>query len=154
MSAIQIPVPAWLLLWCLLFSGCVSSHQRTLNRLIEEDGGSTISNIESVALPPAGTPAYVLLYPVGVHASRVQVVAFHQGKPTVLFAGGSSTPDTDFRIEQEVPTIILEQSDYKPDYVTGKRSREFYAWNGATFTHTRTEPVPQCEKDGYVMDCS
>ncbi len=145
---------SWLL-FCLLISGCLSSQQRTLNRLIEEDGGSPgIAVVEPVVLPPHSEQAYVLLYPTGVHASRVQVVAFHQGKPTVLFAGGSSTPETDFRIEQGVPTVILEQADYEPDYVTGKRSREFYAWNGATFTHTRTEPVPQCEKDGYMMDCS
>lgn len=144
---------SWLLLLGFFLSGCGSSHQRTLNRLIEEDGGSTISNIESVTLPPAGMLAYVLLYPVGAHASRVQVVAFRKEKPIILFESGSGTPNTDFRIEQGVPTIILEQSDYNPDYVTGKRSREFYAWNGATFTHTRTAPVPQCEKDGYVMDC-
>ncbi len=144
----------WLLL-CLPLAGCVSSHQRTLSRLIDEDGGDrNLSHIESVVLPPRGEPAYVLLYATGVHASRVQVASFRKGKPTVLFAGGSNTPDTDFRMEYGVPTIILEQADYQPDYATGKRSREFYAWNGTTFTLTKTEAVSQCEKDGYVMDCS
>ncbi len=144
---------SWLLLWCLLLSGCVSSHQRTLNRLIKEDGGSLgISHIESIVLPPQGEPAHVLLYPVGAHASRAQVVAFRHGVPAVLFSVGSSTPNTDFRIEQGVPMIMLEQADYAPDYATGYRYAEVYAWDGNTFSLKAKNPLEQhTDKNGFIV---
>ncbi len=113
-----------------------------IEQTIEEEGGFNGLCVASLLdLDGNGSQEAVFTFAAGAHGSQARAIRWEDGKPVVLFAGGSNTPNTDFVRVRGVPAIVLEQSDYEPDYVAGKRTQQLYPWNGTTFVHT---PADDC----------
>ena len=114
-----------------------------IQQTLEEEGGFNSMCVASLLdLDGDGSSQEVVFTFVGgAHGSQVRAIQWKMGKPVVLFTGGSSTPNTNFVRVRGVPTIVLEQSDYEPNYVAGTRTQQLYPWNGTTFAHA---PVDDC----------
>ena len=116
-------------------------HDVIEQTIAEEAGSETLCAVSRIDLDGDGGEEAVFTFVVGAHGSQVRAIQWKAGKPVVLFADGSSTPNTNFVRVRGVPTIVLEQSDYEPDYVAGKRTQKLYPWNGTTFAHA---PADDC----------
>lgn len=108
-------------------------HYEAIAQMVRDEEETGLFAIDEVDLDHDGIAESVVTYPAGVHASHVRVLKWNHDTPTILFETGSNTPNADFKMLGGVSTIILEQSDYDPDYVLGHRYKEFYQWNGKTF---------------------
>ncbi len=113
-------------------------HSEAIAQMVWNEEGTKLFAIDEVDLDHDGIAESIVTYPVGVHASHVRVLKWHHNTPTILYEIGCSTPNADFKTISGVPTIILEQSDYEPDYALGHRYQEFYQWNGKTFALNRS----------------
>ena len=130
-----------------------------IERVVAEEAGSdTLCAVSRIDLDGDGGEEAVFTFMVGSHGSQVRAVTWKGGKERILFTGGSNTPNTGFVRIERVPAIVLERSDYDPNYVEGARTQELYLWNGSAFTHN---PQDDChlkretkEENGqtYVMD--
>ncbi len=109
--------------------------------IAEEAGSNTLCAVSLLDLTGDGFQEAVFTFIVGSHGSQVRAIRWKHGKPVVLFADGSNTPNTSFVRVRGVPTVVLEQSDYEPNYVAGTRTQQLYPWNGTTFAHA---PVDDC----------
>ncbi len=132
-----------LILLVFLLSGCATNQQLgVIKSLIGDENMQSASDgahIDEIDLDSDGQQEFVATYPAGAHGSWAQVFKFVDGKPLSIFEGFSNTPNTEFRVIEDAPTIILEQSDYEPDYVSGHRYKEFYRWDGKAFTFARKQ---------------
>lgn len=130
---------AWVLLFFLL-GGC-SKHlsltkvqQEAIEKLVAEEGTMGIPpNIIEVDLNKDGKKEDIVICERPPHHSGVKVVKFNGDKAEVIFEHFSNTAETQFKIINNIPTLIFEESDYTPDYATGKRYKEIYQWDGKTF---------------------
>lgn len=75
----------------------------------------------------------ILTFAAGVHSSGAKVIRFTDDGYKYIFEHGSSAPNVEYKVIDDVPTFIFEESDYEPDYASGKRYEERYVWNGADF---------------------
>ena len=117
-----------------------SQVRGVMERTIAEEGGfNSMCAASLLDLDGDGSQEAVFTFAAGSHGSQARAIQWKRGKSVVLFAGGSSTPNTDFVRVRGVPTIVLERSDYEPDYVAGKRTQQLYPWNGITFAHAPTD---------------
>ena len=111
------------------------SHNRAVNEIMEKDGVVTGAySVEEVDLDKDGQNETVVTYITGLHHTGAKVIKFDGDKPVVLFEHGCSTPNARFEIVNNIPTLIFEESNYTPDYATGKRYEETYRWDGKTFS--------------------
>src|SRR3989338_565572 len=98
--------------------------------IAEEAGSNGLCVASLLDLDGNGSQEAVFTFVVGSHGSQARAIRWEDGKPVVLFAGGSSPPNAAFGRGRGVPAIVLEQSDYEPNYVAGKRTQQLYPWNG------------------------
>lgn len=110
------------------------SRKKAIDEIMDADGVVTNAYwVEEFDLDNDGQKEIIAKYIIGAHSSGVKVIKFQNDKPVILFDRGSGTPNTRFEIINNIPTLIFEESDYKPDYNTGKRYEEMYRWDGETF---------------------
>jgi len=136
-------IVVWLIVFSFLFLpldrafSISDNYKKAIDEIMEEDG--IVSNaywVEEFDLDKDGQKEIIAKYIMGAHSSGVKVIKFHEDKPVILFDRGSGTPNTEFKIVNNIPTLIFEESDYKPDYNTGKRYEEIYQWDGKKFNKT------------------
>ncbi|MDD5348308.1 MAG: hypothetical protein PHT59_06830 [Candidatus Omnitrophica bacterium] len=121
-------------------SGCVAfSPDRAVKDFMLLEPTRKYSTIR-YDLDADGKNEYLLMFSTGKHSSRVKVIKFFGKTGTVIFEHVASTPNTQFRLFEGVPTLIFEESTYEPDYAAGARYKDYYAWDGSTFSFKeRTE---------------
>jgi len=117
-------------------------HEAIERTIAEEAGSQNLCAVSRIDLDGDGSDEAVFTFMVGSHGSQVRAVSWNGSRERILFGSGSNTPNTDFVRVNDIPAIVLEQSDYAPDYVLGVRTQQVYLWDGRTFTH---EPRYDCE---------
>lgn len=108
-----------------------SQKQAVRKFLLGEDGESFF--VEEADLDKDGQNELIVSYLAGLHSLSTKVIRLKGDECEVLFERVSSTPNTDFKIIDGVPTLVFEESDYTPDYNTGKSHEEIYQWDGSKF---------------------
>ena len=140
---VSVVLLLWVMLWDVGFAATSPTDEQirdVIDRIIAEEAGSDVLCAASLLdLDGDGSQDVVFTFVVGSHGSQARAIQWKSGKPVILFADGSSTPNTAFVRVRGVPTIVIERSDYEPNYVAGKRTQQLYPWNGTTFAHAPTD---------------
>jgi hypothetical protein len=132
---------AWMML-SLLLGGCATvdkrssfstAQQEAIKNIINEIGDAWSYNTQEYDLDCDGRKEAIVIYVRGTHHSGAKVLKFDGDKAEIIFDESCSTSNVDFKIVRGVPTIVLEDSDYDPDYDTSKRHKRTYRWNDKSF---------------------
>lgn len=124
----------WTALFCLI-SGCTTlnkSHQNTIKKIMKKEL-AWFYKIKPIDLDKDGEKEAVVIYAFGTHHSGVKVIKFSGEKTDILFEDTSATPNIEFKIYKGTPIIIVEESEYAPDYASSRRYKKIYQWDGKTF---------------------
>jgi len=108
-------------------------QEKIVKEIVPEGNSYAIQQIAAIDLDNDKVNEAVVIYFYGAHSSGAKVIKFQDGKGVVIFEHETGTPVTEFDVIDNVPTITFEQSDFKPDYVSGGRFRDIYRWNGKDF---------------------
>ncbi len=108
-------------------------QDKIIHEIVKEGNSYVIQQIAAIDLDNDKINEAVVVYFFGAHSSGAKVIKFHDAKGVVIFEHETGTPVTEFDVIDNIPTITFEQSDLKPDYVSGGRYHEIYRWNGRKF---------------------
>ncbi|MFC1804302.1 hypothetical protein ACFLZ3_00510 [Candidatus Omnitrophota bacterium] len=108
------------------------AQQEIVNRIIVEDDLRSYEARE-LDLDGDGASEVAITYAAGVHSSGAKVIKFKDSHE-VIFEHGSGTPNTRLETIDGKAAFVFEESDYKPNYNTGKRYEEIYRWDGEKFS--------------------
>lgn len=110
-----------------------AEQEKIIHEIVPEGNSYAIQQIVAIDLDNDKTNEAVVIYFYGAHSSGAKVIKFQDGKGVVMFEHETGTPVTEFDVVDNIPTITFEQSDFKPDYVSGGRFQDIYRWNGKKF---------------------
>ena len=115
-------------------------QKESIRKIITEED-PTLFNIERIDLDRNGVNEVIFTYVSGAHSSGAKVVRFNGNELQIIFQHGSTTSNTEFEVINNIPMLIFEESDYTPDYNSGKRFKEIYRWNGEIFANVKTGKI-------------
>jgi hypothetical protein len=117
------------------YAECVATDltQHDIIKKIMDEEGALFYDTKQFDLDRDRINEFIVTYYYGLHHRGIKVIKFEDDKSIILFEQTTNTPMINFEIINNVPTIILEVSDYTPDYATGGTYKEMYQWDGKTF---------------------
>ncbi len=129
------------LLYAQKQASLTTEQQEIIKGIVKSDETIVSYKTELFDLDKDGQNEAIIIFQLPPHLSGAEVIRFNKDKADTIFYRTCSTPSTEFKVIDGIPSLIFTESDYTPDYARGKWYKEVYQWNGKTFSPQSMSPV-------------
>jgi len=115
-----------------LLSGCVTTPKASKPEVRKGvlDDVLVFRDLQQVDLDNDGTKDIIAVYSTALNLSGVRVIKFDKDKGDVVFERVFNTPNVKFMMEDNIPTLIVEETIQ----AAGRKLKNIYRWDGKAFT--------------------